>query len=235
MFDHDKLHENLWCKFCCNLDDLLRHVYLKHKHCIACNESFEDVPGLVEHLEKTHEKKIKCELCPYYSFDPKEFEKHVKGCNGGQAEEKAVQDFLDDAEPALSDSEFQMQMDELSDDDATFKVSEKDVANASDGESEDEETKPRRTLRKRKAPITPMLTKKAKRNEKDELDEESQKSKSKFTLIYEKMDSFDNCNVILNTVLSRLVRMRTIKLMSFSGFVLTAERAYYSAVHFLNN
>ena len=30
------------------------------------------------------------------------------------------------------------------------------------------------------------------------------------------------------TVLPRLVRMRTIKLMSFSGFVLT-DRAYYSA------
>ena len=36
----------------------------------------------------------------------------------------------------------------------------------------------------------------------------------------------------VHTVLPQLVRMRTIKLMSFSGFVLT-ERAYYSAVHSL--
>ena len=34
------------------------------------------------------------------------------------------------------------------------------------------------------------------------------------------------------TVLPRLVRMRTIKLMSFSRFVLT-ERAYYSAAHYI--
>ena len=37
---------------------------------------------------------------------------------------------------------------------------------------------------------------------------------------------------LIYTVLPRLVRMRTIKLMKFSGFVLT-ERAYYSANHFL--
>ena len=42
----------------------------------------------------------------------------------------------------------------------------------------------------------------------------------------------------MDTVLPRLVRMRlvcmrTIKLMCFSGFVLT-ERAYYSAVHFFD-
>ena len=35
-----------------------------------------------------------------------------------------------------------------------------------------------------------------------------------------------------STVLPRLVRMRTFKVMSFSGFVLT-ERAHYLAAHFL--
>ena len=39
---------------------------------------------------------------------------------------------------------------------------------------------------------------------------------------------------LIYTVLPRLVRMRTIKLMKFSGFVLT-ERACYLAVHFLTH
>ena len=53
------------------------------KHCDECGQTFETLNGFLEHRIVTHvspsDRLLKCQLCPFYTYEPMQFLQHVSG------------------------------------------------------------------------------------------------------------------------------------------------------------
>ena len=78
--DKEMFHDNVLCKFCCDLETLKKHFYRNHKHCMACEITFEDNDGIINHLLVQHDLRFQCKFCPYFNFDSNQLDVHMETC-----------------------------------------------------------------------------------------------------------------------------------------------------------
>lgn len=88
-------NDNILCKFCCDLESLKKHFYVNHRHCMPCERSFEDDDGIIDHLLKEHNRRVQCEYCPFFNFDPNKLDIHIKSCWNNDDDIEGFEDFED--------------------------------------------------------------------------------------------------------------------------------------------
>ena len=80
IIEEEILHDNVLCKFCCDLETLKKHFYRNHKHCMVCETTFEDNDGIINHLLVKHDQRFQCKFCPYFNFDSNQLDVHMENC-----------------------------------------------------------------------------------------------------------------------------------------------------------
>ena len=78
--EEEIFHENVLCKFCCDLETLKKHFYRSHKHCMVCETTFEDNDGIINHLLIKHDQRFQCKFCPYFNFGSNQLDLHMETC-----------------------------------------------------------------------------------------------------------------------------------------------------------
>ena len=73
-------HENVLCKFCCDIETLKIHFYKNHRHCMVCEKTFDDNNGIINHLLIKHDQRFRCKFCLYFNFDSNQLNAHMQNC-----------------------------------------------------------------------------------------------------------------------------------------------------------
>ena len=82
------------CNFSANAKyGLFYHMLKLHQSCLDCNVQLKKT-ALVDHMERVHNVKVKCELCPFQSFYRGQLNRHSRQKHGGQEHQHKYDKYL---------------------------------------------------------------------------------------------------------------------------------------------